>query len=78
MNVFVKAHHFPLVWMFHNRLMNNKINRLHKRCLRIIYNDKVLSFADLLAKDGPVTIHTRNLQVLATEMLKYIRTCRQN
>ena len=27
-------------------------------------------FADLLAKDGPVTIQTRHLQVLATEMLK--------
>ena len=25
---------------------------------------------DLLAKDGSVTIHTRNLQVLATEMFK--------
>ena len=30
--------------------------------------DKTSSFADLLAKDGSVTIHTRNLQVLATEM----------
>ena len=48
----------------------NKINRLHERCLRIIYNDKTSSFADLLAKYGSVTIHTRNLQVLATDMFK--------
>ena len=28
------------------------------------------SFADLLTKDGSVTIHAINLQVLATEMFK--------
>ena len=50
--------------------MKNKTTRLHERCLTIIYNDKTSSFADLLAKDGSVTIHTRNLKVLATEMLK--------
>ena len=37
---------------------------------RNIYNDKMSSFADLLAKDGSVTIHTRNVQVLPTEMSK--------
>ena len=26
----------PLIWMCHNRENNNKINRLHERCLRII------------------------------------------
>ena len=30
----------PLVWMFHSRTDNIKINRLHERCLRIVYNDK--------------------------------------
>ena len=30
-----------LVWMCHNRTNNNKINRLHERCLRLIYNDKI-------------------------------------
>ena len=56
--------------MFHSRSMNNEINRLHERCLRIKFNDRTSNFADLLAKDGSVTIHTRNLQVLATEMFK--------
>ena len=50
--------------------MNNKINRLHKRCLRIVHSDKTSSFEKLLEKDGSVTIHTRNLQTLATEMFK--------
>ena len=48
--------------------MNNKINRLHKKYLRIPYSDKTSFFEELLDKDGSVTICTRNLQVLATEM----------
>ena len=43
-------------------LMNNKINRLHEKCLRIVYSDKTSSFEELLEKDGSVTIHTRNLE----------------
>ena len=30
----------PLVWMFHSRSLNNKINRIQERALRITYNDK--------------------------------------
>ena len=50
--------------------MNNKISRLHERCLFIVHNDKTSSFDKLLEKDGSVTIHTRYLQTLATEMFK--------
>ena len=53
--------------MCHSRSMNNKIKRLHERCLRITNNDKTSSFADLLAKNGSVSIHTRHLQVLVTD-----------
>ena len=56
--------------MCRSRLMNNKSNRLHERCLCIIYDDKTWPFVDLSAKDGSVTIHTQNLRVLATEMFK--------
>ena len=56
--------------MFHNRKLNNRINRIHDRALRLIYQDNSLSFAELLEKDISVTIHQRNLQVLATEIFK--------
>ena len=49
---------------------NRKINRLHERCLRTICNDKQSSFDELLEKDGSVSIHERNFQVLLTEMYK--------
>ena len=57
-----------LVWMCHSITLNNKINRLHERCLRLIYNDKHSTFHELLEKDCSVSIHTRNLQFLVTEM----------
>ena len=62
----------PLVWMNHSRALNNKINRLHKRALRLVYKDNTLSFDELLLKDNSVSIHHRNLQKLATEMYKII------
>ena len=31
----------PTVWMFHNRLTNNKVNRLHEKAPRISYDDDV-------------------------------------
>ena len=46
MNAFFSSQfsYFPLIWMCHIRTANRKINRLHERCLRIIYNDKQSSF----------------------------------
>ena len=35
-----------------------------------IYNDKQLSYEQLLIKDGKVSIHHRNIQMLAAEMFK--------
>ena len=60
----------PLVWMFHSRALNNRINKLHERSLRIVYNDNTSSFTDLLQKDNSVSVHQRNIQILLTEMYK--------
>ena len=60
----------PLIWMYHSRTVNSKINKLHERCLGIMYNDKKWSFNKLLETDKSVPKHIKNLQVLATEMFK--------
>ena len=60
----------PLAWMFHSRILNRNRNNLHYRALRIVYRDEISSFDELLAKDGSVTVHHRNLQSLAIEMYK--------
>ena len=64
----------PLNWMFHNITLNNKINRIHERALRIVYCDKTSNFTELLQKDNAVTVHQRNLQVLATKIYKVKRS----
>ena len=56
--------------MFHNRTLNNKINKLHERALRLVYDDINLSFQDLLDRDNSMTINHRNIQKLAIEMYK--------
>ena len=74
MNALFKAqfNYCPIVWMFHSRSLNNKINRLHERCLRIIYNDKRSSFEELLVKDNSVSVHHNNIHTLAIEMYKVV------
>ena len=62
----------PLIWMFHSRILNTRINRIHERALRLAYNDHHSSFETLLEFDKPVTIHVRNLQILSIEMYKII------
>ena len=59
-----------LIWMCHSRSNNRKINMLHERYLRIIYNDKQSSFTELLNKDNSVSIHIRNIQRLEIEMFR--------
>ena len=75
MQSFVKSQfsHCPLVWMFCSRKLNDKINSVRKRALRIVYLDYNSSFAELLEKDKSVTIHQRNLQLLAIEMFKIVK-----
>ena len=47
-----------------------KINNIHQRELRIIYQDKKSSFKTLLKHDKSMSIHMKNLQYLATELFK--------
>ena len=60
----------PLVWMFCDRYLNNKINHIHKKALRIAYKDNVSDFDTLLTRDNSVSVHKRNLQLLMTEIYK--------
>ena len=50
--------------MFHSSQLNERIDRLHKIALRLIYDD------EFLQRDRSCTIHKNNSQELATEMFK--------
>ena len=50
----------------------NRLNLFHEKALRMIYNDQISSFQELLNKDNSFTVHNFNIQSLAIEMLKVI------
>ena len=60
----------PLLWMFHSKQINDRINSLQERALRVVYKDDSLTFEELLKKDHSFTTHERNLQSLAILMYK--------
>ena len=62
----------PLIWMFCSRQINRKINHIHERALRLVYDDYTVSFEELLKQDKSVSIHHRNLQYVAIEMFDCI------
>ena len=73
MKVFITSQfsYYPLVCMFHSRTLNNRINKIHERALRFVNkNETSVSFDDLLKRDRSVSIHQKNLQILATEIYK--------
>ena len=41
----------PLVSIFNSRILNNKINLLHYRALKVVYQDECSTFQELLIKD---------------------------
>ena len=58
----------PVIWMFNSRKLNKEIKKLLERCLRIVYSNNTLSFAEPLEIDNSVSMHQKNFQVLATEL----------
>ena len=58
--------------MFNGRQINDKINKVHERALRIVFNDTITSFEELLVGDKTFTIDHQNIQLLAIEMYEAV------
>ena len=56
--------------MCHSRGLSNRINNLHERTLRIVYQDKKSDFETSFKKDKSVTINVKNLHYLVTKIYK--------
>ena len=72
MNAFIKSHfsYCPLIWMLHSRKLNNRINKIHERSIRMVYRDYETQYNELLKIDNSQTIHQINLQKLMIEIFK--------
>ena len=60
----------PLVWMFYDRTLDHRINRIQERALRIACKDCGSDFGFPLEQNKSVAIHVRNLKLLMTEIYK--------
>ena len=57
--------------MFTCRYLNNALNCIHERALRLIYNDYELPFDRILDDNKQKSIHQKNIESLATEIYKF-------
>ena len=51
-----------------DRSCNNRINHLNGKALRIVYNNNLSSFENLLPTDQSPSIHRRNIHLLWVEL----------
>ena len=81
MDAFIKSqfNYCPLVWMFHERRANAKLNKVIVRALRIASDDSWNNSENISEKNSvnyycnpnkSLTIHQRNLQLLMIEIFK--------
>ena len=55
----------PLIWMFTSRYLNNALNNVHERALRLMYNDHEKSFNSILTEN--------NLKIFIKETLNFLQ-----
>ena len=66
--IFSQFNYFCLVWMFCSKTLQNKINQIQKRALRIVYNEPNLNLDKLVELDKSTNIHIKNIITLLTEV----------
>ena len=62
----------PLIWMISSKVYYKKINKIHERSLRLIFNDYESSLDSLICTLNEETIDQRCINVLLTEAHKYL------
>ena len=60
----------PLIWMFTSKNSMMKINKIHRRTLRVVYDDYNSTFEELLASHNAISIHQKDLKHLAIDVYK--------
>lgn len=72
LNALITSHfsHAPVLWMFHNRGLKNRINHIDETALRLVYRDCLSLFDERLLQENLFDLHQRILKKFVTEILK--------
>ena len=62
----------PLMWMICSCSLNNSLNHIHKRTLRLVYDDHVQLFQNIPGMSNEKTVHQKILESLAKEMYRFL------
>ena len=70
--IYSNFNYCPLVSHFSSCKSTTKIEKIHKRCLKIILNDNTSDYQTLLEKSEKTSIEIKRLRNLATEIIKTV------
>ena len=59
-----------LIWMFYSKTNMQWVEKVPYKTLRVVYNNYMATYDELIALDNNLKIHRRHLQFLAIEMYK--------
>lgn len=62
----------PIIWHFCSKGNTDKLEKIHFRALKFIFQDFNASYEGLLERAGTVTLHLSRLRTLAVETFKII------
>ena len=71
--ILVNFNYCPLVWHFCSSESMKKLERIQERALRLLLDDYVSDYDQLLIKVTKPTLEIRRLKLLATEIFKTIK-----
>ena len=72
-NAFIDSqfNYAPLLWMFCRKTLYSKIEKIHHKTLKVIYESND-TYDNLLLQSSTVSVHQRHLRFLVTEIYKSI------
>ena len=62
--------YWAIVWMLCSRKSKLRLGNIHKRILKVVYNEYKKNYKNLLADHDEISIHQKHLQFLATDVFK--------
>ena len=71
-NLIMKSqfNYWRLVWIFCSKKLNSIISKLHERSIRIVLNDYLSDFNELLENNHEICNHHRNIRILLIKIFK--------